>query len=390
MQVALHSCLTRNEADRVVQLLAHWYRVPVDEVVVARELLIQCPFHSDGYLSLVEGAQIHVKGDPQDRLVALTNASNLFLGTYHSVTGASAEPPHMPVRPGVVDESAGEHFELRLSETYLPADLTSKDRVFTGQIVIPSKGHPIQAIQIRNGIRCAPIVASLRKPHQDRKVQRVAIWSGAGSMTEEIERNAVAETFQRSGVEVLVVSPDDANVNKFLDLYAADHFDVIWLMSHGIFDHTSPKRASLMVDEQGGKVNIEGLLKLTPTGPNRRLLVLNVCDGGRFEELGVLPRVGVAPSAASASQATISHLWPVHGLSAAVFGALLAKHLVSHQSYFEAFTQTLMDLRSNKEGIVALMRESSGANLEQLAERIERTNVDMANLAHWGSAVFYC
>lgn len=388
IKVALHSCLSRHQGHRLVELLAHWYRVPSDEALDARYLLIQCPFYSDGYMALVGSDAFHIAGDPQNLLVDLTQASNQFLGTYDSVTGGSGAP-HVPDRPGVVDESAGARFEVLLSETYLPARLASQDWTFSGQIVVPSKGHPIQAIQLRSGAPSAPIVASLRKPYPDREVHRVAIWSGAGSMTEEIERDAVASTFRRGGVEVEVVAPGEATVNGFLDLYEADVFDVVWLMSHGNFDHYSPKRASLVVDEKGGEIGISELLRRTPMGMHRRLCVLNVCDGGRFEELGVLPRVGVAPSAASACQATISHLWPVHGISAAAFGVILAKHLVSRMSYFDAFAQTLRDLNASRADVAELLRSAAGQEAEQLVDRIERSNIDLTNIAHWGSAVFY-
>lgn len=388
IKVAVHICLTRHQSQRVVDLLAHWYGVGSEEAFPAQELLIQCPFYSDGNLALVDTAAFRIQGDPQELLVALTQASNEFLGTYHSVEGAVTRP-HIADRPGVVDESAGAAFEARLADAYLPAGLAEQTWTFSGQIVVPSQGHPLQAIQLRHGTKCAPIVASLQRPRPDRPVQRVALWSGAGSMTEELERNAVAGAFRQGGVDVDVVTPDQASVDRFLELYEADSYDVVWLMSHGTFDHYAPKRASLVIDENGGEIGISELLKRSPRGDRRRLLVLNVCDGGRFEEIGVLPRVGVAPAAATAIQATISHLWPIHGISAAIFGTLLANHLASPMSFFDAFTQTLRHLRGGKEEVMALLRVAAGNDAEELVSRLERSRIDLTNIAHWGSPVFY-
>ena len=208
-------------------------------------------------------------------------------------------------------------------------------------------------------------------------------------MTEEIERELVAETFRKGGADVEVVTAQEPSVLEFLRLYEEKCFDVIWLMSHGTFEHYSPKGASLVVDSSGGEVGIAELLTRTPNLSHRRLLVLNVCDGGRFEELGILPRVGVAPSATSASQATVSHLWPVHGISAAVFGVVFAKHLVMEPSFFDAFTRTLSDLHTHKANLADLVRISASGDASQLVDRIERSNIDFANLAHWGSSVFY-
>ena len=388
--VALNWCLARCQSDRAVELLSHWYRVPHDESFDAADLLIQSPFHSGGYVALFGPEKFHIEGDTQGRLIQLTQASNQFLGVFHSVAGASDETPHVPDRQGVVDESAGGRFEAQLSETYLPAGLAAKGWSFSGQVFVPTKAHPIQAMQISRGVRSAPIVASLRKPLPDRKVRKVAIWSGAGSMTEEIERELVAATFRKGGAHVEVVTAQEANIGDFLKLYEEDSFDVIWLMSHGTFEHHAPKGASLVVDASGREVGIAELLTRTPNSSHRRLLVLNVCDGGRFEELGILPRVGVAPSAALACQATVSHLWPVHGISAAAFGVVFANHLVLESSFFDAFTRTLKDMHEHKANLAYLVRESASGDANQLIERIERSNIDFANLAHWGSSVFYC
>ncbi|MFW5329773.1 CHAT domain-containing protein [Hydrogenophaga sp. ZJX-1] len=388
--VALNWCLARRQSDRVMELLSHWYRVPHGESFEAADLLIQSPFHSDGYVALFGTEEFHIDGDTQGRLIELTKASNKFLGVFHSVAGASDETPHVPDRQGVVDVNAGGRFEAQLSETYLPAGLAAKSWDFSGQVFVPTKAHPIQAMQVSCRARSAPIVASLRKPRPDRKVRRVAIWSGAGSMTEEIERELVAATFRKGGAHVEVVAAKDASIGDFLKLYEEDSFDVIWFMSHGTFEHFSPKKASLVVDSIGKEVGIAQILTRTPNLKDRRLLVLNVCDGGRFEELGILPRVGVAPAAASASQATVSHLWPVHGISAAAFGVVFASHLASQPSFFDAFTRTLEDLYVHKDNLADLVRCSVGGDASQLVDRIERSNIDFTNIAHWGSSVFYC
>lgn len=388
--VALNWCFARSQSDRAIELLTHWYRVPSDESFEAAGLLIQCPFHSDGYSALFGPEQFHIDGDTQGRLIELTQASNRFLGVFNSVSGASDETRYVPNRQGVVDESAGDCFEAQLCETYLPAGLAARGWRFSGQVFVPTKAHPIQAIQVSRGAQSAPILASLRKPLPDRKVKRVAIWSGAGSLTEEIERELVAATFRKGGANVEVVTAQEANIGDFLELYEASSFDVIWIMSHGTFEHYSPKGATLLVDPDGGEVGIAELLTRTPVLSQRRLLVLNVCDGGRFEELGILPRVGVAPSATSAGQATVSHLWPVHGISAAVFGVVFASHLTLQPSFFDAFTRTLENLHAHKANWADLVRNSVGGDGSPLVDRIERSNIDFTNIAHWGSSVFYC
>ena len=81
---------------------------------------------------------------------------------------------------------------------------------------------------------------------------------------------------------------------------------------------------------------------------------------------------------------------PFETVSAAAFGVVLASHLASQQSFFDAFTRTLEALYVNKDNLACLVRHSVGGDASQLVDRIERSNIDFTNIAHWGSSVFYC
>jgi hypothetical protein len=389
VQVALHACLAREQSERITALLAHWYLIPDSEAVESGTLLIQAPFFDRGPVMLLDGQSQHTPGDPQGQLVTLTDASNRFLGTFNSVAGNSADAPYQPDRPGVIDDTWGPAFEELLTQVYVPGPVMLEGRAFSRQLVIPSKAHPVQAVQLRTSGQSAPIAASFRRPHADRAVRRVALWSGAGSLTEEIERSTVAAIFRAAGVEVEVVAPHEASIERFLDLYQSPNFDVVWLMSHGVFNHYMPKSATVMVDSNEAQIGISDLLARAPTSGERRLLVLNVCDGGRFEEVGVLPRVGLAPAVASSAQATISHLWPIQPLAAAAFGALLAHHLARSLSYYDAFSQTLLTLHAGVGRIVQILRALGVGETDSLIQRIENATLDFENLAYSGSGAFY-
>ena len=389
VQVALHSCLSRRQPDRITALLAHWYRIPDADAVESGTLLIQAPFFDQGPIMLL-GAQFqHTPDDPQGRLVTLTDASNRFFGTFNSVAGNSTAAPYQPDRPGVIDDTWGSAFEELLAQVYVPGPVVLEGQAFSRQLVIPSKAHPVQAVQLRTSGQSAPIAASFRRPHADRAVRRVALWSGADSLTEEIERSTVAAMFRASGAEVAVVVSHEASIEQFLDLYQSHNFDVVWLMSHGVFDHYAPKSATIMVDSNEAQIGISDLLARAPTSSERRLLVLNVCDGGRFEEVGVLPRVGLATAVASPAQATISHLWPIQPLAAAAFGALLAQHLARSLSYYDAFAQTHLTLHAGAGRIVQTLRASGVAEADSLIQRIENATLKFENLAYSGSGAFY-
>lgn len=134
-------------------------------------------------------------------------------------------------------------------------------------------------------------------------------------------------------------------------------------------------------------VTLEQLYGRSPEG-QRRLLVLNVCDGGRFEESGMVPRIGLAPALASPWQATISHLWPVLNFPSAAFGALLAHGLAQGMSFFSAYCEAMMLLRRTSPDVAAELTRRYRARFE-LTERLAQRADDMSQVQFSESAAFF-
>ena len=390
LKVILHACLSRRQSDRAIKAIGRWYGIQADKLVSADFTLLVCPFHSEGYVALAGKEFASIPGDNQDLLTRLTNAENRFYGSSTSVVGASSQQLHLPLRPGVPDSTEANNFAVALEHTYCPneAAVALTSQTTQSQLVIPSKSHPIQAIQLESHNQTYPIAASLCRRLDDRPLRNVAIWSGAASGTEEMERDALEIIFRANGVRFKSISPDQATADGFFQIYGDDAFDCIWLMSHGHFDHYSPKDAELQICQDGTSIRLSELLGKTPECPKRRLLMMNVCDGGRFEQFGVLPRVGLAPGLASATQAVVSHLWPVHGITAAAFGTLFAIGLVRGDGFFEAFKASLLKIKSTLGEVANIIEQQIGTQCD-LTLRLANQSLDFASLEHWGSPVFY-
>lgn len=180
----------------------------------------------------------------------------------------------------------------------------------------------------------------------------------------------------------------DSTAAEFAAVYSDPAVDVLWVMSHGEFDHWAPHEATLQVSRNGDRVSLADLWRRSPETEDRRLLFLNACDAGRFEEGGLLPHVGLAPSVAGPAQAVISHLWPVTHYPSATFGAFLATFLSRGQSFFDSFQSALGALHKDAPASGTALEQLSGFSTP-LTQRLRQREEDFTPLEISGSPVFY-
>ncbi len=138
-------------------------------------------------------------------------------------------------------------------------------------------------------------------------------------------------------VEVTLFRSNETTKNEFIKIYESNDFDIIWVMSHGEFDHWKPGVVSVEIGNNQYLSLDEALNLSIPESDKRRLLFLNICDGATHSGSDGLERLGFAPSLANNNQCVISHLWPVTAWSAATFGAIYSSYLTSEGNFFTAF-----------------------------------------------------
>ncbi len=379
------SSLTRGELERALTLLAHWYGVREDRLDTG-EVIVFCPMHSDGYIA-VSGRQCTLVARNQDAVLReLAYSGNVFLGVANSISGASALPVHTPDRFGVPTAQSAPRFEAALREAYCPNEFTPDLTDNSSQVVLRSQAQPFQAIQLHTWGTTWPVTSSLRRPKPDRPLATVLLWSGGGSMTEAIELEAVQAILEAAGAHVQLEAPEGLARDQFLAEYSSARWDVVWLASHGEFNHWDPKSARVQIDRVQSYTSIDDILDSSPRGAARRLLMLNVCDGARSGEHGLLPRVGLAPAIAGPDQAVISHLWPTENWAAATFGVLLAIELVRTRSFFAAFVAALGQLRAPPREIADRLNAAKVG--QEIAARLRHADAG-TEINIWGSPAFF-
>ncbi|WP_431050045.1 CHAT domain-containing protein [Roseateles sp. L2-2] len=384
--------LAMGRADLVLRGLQTWYRQgSVDDGPDSERLLVSLPFGESCSSYLCERQLVELARETQWPLLAVSRAMNSFLQTYATVAGADNSDLEIPERPGYPLEHQDGLIEA-LIDAYCPAGIEIPGDP-SAQLILPTEGHPIQATQLQAWGRTWPIASSLARPRRDRQIRKALLWGGGDALSAGMELDMVEHALSKAGVRVVRPAPPTYTRELFLELYRDAAFDLVWVASHGEFDHWKPHEVQLELARHLPKVGLEELWGLAPETEERRLLFLNVCDGARFADPGLLPRVGLAPGLAAGCQATISHLWPVRLYPSAALGALLGHAIARGLSFFEAYVSALQGLAKPAQHVAKDLerlygRRQDGGRFE-LVERLEMQEVDFSRIETWGSAAFF-
>lgn len=381
-------CLDMPSANHVLRGLHAWYQLRhPDDPLDSMATLLTAPFGETSFKAVLGEVRYELQRDTQALLEAVVRATNHFMGTAKSVAFADNSALEVPDRPGVPVIDPALKLENLMREAYCPAGFEVPG-LPTSQLILSTEAHPIQATQLRTWGRTWPIAASLGRRRPDRRPKKVAVWSGGQLITEGMELDMVRFSFEQCGAVVHYYAPETCTPEKFLDVYQNPEYDVFWVISHGEFDHWSPHEVKLHIARDGSTAALEEIWDRTPVSTQRRLLVLNVCDGGRFEEVGYVPRVGLAPGLAGPAQASISHLWPVMPFPSAAFGAYLAHFLAKGIGYFDSYTETMRAIAKHARAVAEDLGGLYGTEFE-LTRRITNRDEDWTPIEIAGSAAFF-
>ena len=381
------NALNAGETHAVLQGLLLWHQLlEPNSNISAEDLYISIPFGEHGYLAALGDQKIFVARDSQAALEQLVHYSNEFLGVAKTIAYSDNSGLTIPDRIGVPKYGDSAEYEAALTNGYCFSSFPFHSNP-SCQLALDTECTPLQAVQLKAWGDTWPITSSLSIPKPDRKPQNILIWCGGGSLTEELETEVIKHIFESAGATVNIIFFTEANKQSFLDAYQDPQYDIIWVASHGEFDHWSPKHVTMHIGDELC-VSLEDLWEKAPVTDKRRLAFLNICDGGRFEERGFIPKIGMAPGLASPDQATISHLWPVMGYPAAAFGAYLAYNLSIGINYFDAYKAAVLSIRKSTLEIAEDLAIKVGEEFD-LIRQLRGKEENYAPIEFFGSAAFY-
>ena len=378
--------LDNDRAADFAKILAAWYGGEIETASAGCSVVLPTAIVGVGFLGK-DTAMINFRGkfaQATKVVEAINETTNNALGTTRTVQ-AGSELGQAPRRPGQPNRDSAGAFEEALTDFYNVPVLVEKLAGSPAFTCFPHNLHPLQALLSREANKCWPLSSSLRTPLPDRPIRRAAIWASCDDLYSEMEAKSASKFLQRHGVETNVYLGHTHGRDDFLEMYGNPAYDFIQVIGHGVFDHGELGSSKILLNHDEF-IAVDDLVDVHQDNEGRRLLCLNICDGGVSDGLGGIQKMGLAPSLASPAQATVSHLWPVEPRVASAFGLIFCSELVYAQNdHFDAFSETLRKIREPWEQRVAALCDQFDG---EIIDRLKNFNAS-DDIFDWASPVFF-
>lgn len=378
--------LDNDRASDFAKILAAWYNGEIEKGSAECSVILPTAISGIGFLGSEVG-MVPFRNDFSEAtkvVEAMNTVTNSALGTTRTVQ-AGPELDQAPRRPGHPNRDFADAFENALTGFYNIPILAEKLKGSSSFTCFPHYIHPLQALLSREAGDCWPLSSSLQPPLPDRPVRKAAIWASCDDWYSEMEAKSASQFLRKHGVETHVYLGLELGRDDFLAMYRDPAYDFIHVVGHGVFDHWELGSSRILVN-QSEIVAVDDLIGAHQDYEGRRLLCLNICDGGVSDGLGGIQKLGLAPSLASPSQATVSHLWPVEPRVASAFGLAICSELASGKNgHFGAFSETLRKVREPWGQRVMTLRDQFDG---EIIERLQNFNAT-DDIFNWASPVFF-
>jgi len=385
----LNSLLEVGQNQYCVKLIRQFFEIPETKVTTPKMLIIQHNTYYGVQYSF-EGKVLRSGCDPLIYSPKLITTLNNFLSTsIHVVDDPNYTPDVYNAPIGTPDIVHGFELEKVLVEQFkfempdLKASLSGVESYY----LYSEFQLPLQALFIKY---CGVALAnsqSFMNPKPARKVKRAFIWQGDCNMS-EYECNAIEQVFKQKGIVVSRLNWYESNRTAFLNEYGNPSYDLAWVSCHGEFDHYYPERSFLVLNQDNdpvikAQVSYAELGTVFPLVQDRRLLVLNACDGATTTLSNSPGAIGFGASLVGEYQTLISHQWPTDNYSSMILGILLAIGLSEELDYLDAYDRSIRTFLDGREEVLRVIHEN--LNDSELLARIKRTDFDYNNLYYYGS-----
>jgi hypothetical protein len=375
-----------------IELVAAWFGVPSDRRRTS-PVLAFVPIEN-GIIYAVDGhAEIH-EHDSEQFHRNLIDAINFGFDTSIAIRHDRQLPPVITGRraPAIrngfdnLRAATGNYYELEFLRGFLKRTPTTPLGCF----------HPIAdktPFQSQTEVELGatwPIVTSFREPQKDRPVNKVLLWS-CGTILGAYEIGSISAFFKAHGIECVARTEENISKKQFLEFYADESFDAIWISAHGEFDSRAPHLACINLSVDGHqKVTVSDLLSCSIPENDRRLLFLNICLGGATSAAVAPACLGLGAMLANESQAVVSHMAEVGTFVAPLFGTLMAIGMLNNPTFFSAFRYAIRHLPMEHQAVLDLI-QNEAPQCAGIHQRLKNSSpgVDANDIRTWGTPVFF-
>lgn len=326
--------------------------------------------------------------DTQSLIVKIVEFENKSFNTYRILKGGKKQEIAATNQPtGFPVPIHGMKYESALLELYDFNVIKDEIKDLESLCQFDLNSVPIQSLMIRSISETLPINLSLSKKVEYSEVEKVLFWSG-NSFTSEIELNALQEVFESKDIIFEIHSNETSSLSDYLTRITEIDPDIIWISSHGEHHHYDPNVSKIIFSESES-IGIRDFGLLTNQANKRRLIFLNICEGGIHSQTGEFKNLGFPNLLTSSNQDVISHLWMAESNFSYVFAVFIALGIsYLDKNYFESFQYSLATVTSNKETILEEL-DKFDLDLSDLKERIRNNNnTEWENIITSGSPVY--
>lgn len=328
------------------------------------------------------------KKETQDILTDIVEIENRAFNTFRLLKGGFTKniiPTNKPV--GLPIPKVANEYETKLLELFNFTLIKKDIQKLESLIQFDFNTFPLQALMTKAIQKTLPINLSLSEKLIFPKVEKVLFWSGF-SQTSEIEKDAMLEIFEYAEIQFEIHNEENSNLIQFTNRINELDPEIVWISSHGEYIHYEPNLSAIKLSETES-IDIRNFELLINKKDKRRLLFLNICEGGVHSQTGEFKNVGFPNLLVAHNQDIISHLWMAEPRFAYTFGVLLALGIaVSKKNYFEAFEYSLSKVLTDKASILESL-ETYPLKLTALKERIQNNDgTEWGNIITTGSPVY--
>ena len=368
--------------ENACEIIGLYFGIPECEIIKQPTLFI-IPNSENGPVYSFPNKVIYVEGDPKTALPEIVNLENKFLGTTHTFHDILDFQLHTPARAGVPTVSFGNQYYNALNQYMNVNKVMEYEKLgqTKGYFLIYGFQMGLQPILTLNTGITLPIIHSFREPRTASEIKKAFIWQGFTQLAEK-ERIGLIEILTTAAVQADYLDCFASTKDEFLVRYSDLSYDLFWIVGHGEFEQHEAHKSYLNLGNDIF-VGIEDLKNREICREQRRLLVLDACDGATASLANSPVSIGIGVTTISASQSLVSHTWPVENLPSMTLGLLLAVFLSQGNSYADSHSKTIECFYRGKQDVLAVIRNYCQDS--EVVDRIINSEFDYQNYYYWGS-----
>ena len=242
---------------------------------------------------------------------------------------------------------------------------------------------PLQQLLLKKHDKLFPIVKIINKHIvPEKKVEKIIHIVLSESSTLDQEKEAI-EYFDTLTDNIEFEYRYIQRFEELLEILKSDIYSIISITSHGEIDSRNPLNNKIKIGEE--YIHWSRFQPELYNINNQRLVYFNICDSGHFSLKNGFVLESLSTYLTNSNQATISHMWPVNQLYSSVFLMVFFHHLISINSFKEAYKETLSLAINNQLDSYIIDNDIMKTELFNL---FISSSLNKSSLVHWGSLLY--